>query len=155
MPYATLHKRVTSPLDWMIVLGMLGYTTLQLITDTYPGAINAFTSDGYRIVWGALMVLGFGSAAWGMILKNHIKGLSFEAFGMYVAGFGTLIYSGALLALGVSTAYLSAAAFGVIGLGCIAQGLYIHWSLRRIAAGKFRVNSSDYTPTVLPELKDE
>lgn len=135
---------------------MLAYSILQLITDTYPGAIRAFTSDGYRIAWGLLMVLGYGAALSGMISRNHIKGLSFEAFGMYVAGFGTLIYSSALLALGKSSAYLAATAFGVIGLGCMGQALFIHWSLRRIGAGKFKVNvSSDYTPTVLPELKDE
>lgn len=155
MPYATLHKQVTSPLDWMVVGGMLAYTLFQLSTDTYPGAIMTFTSDGYRMAWGSMMAFGYFTALLGMSWRNHSKGLAFEAFGMYLAGGATMIYCFALLSLGKPSALLAAVSFGVIGLGCMLQGAYIHIGLRRIANGKFTMGHIHYKPVDLPELEDD
>lgn len=156
MPYAALHNSSRNPFEYGVVGGMSAFSVLQMATDKYPGLIYAFTTDAYRIAWGAFLLIGSLMALYGIVSKVHSRGLAFEAGGLYLMGGALLIYAFAVwIGPAGSAGWGSATSFTILGSCSILRAWYVHRGLRKIGRGEVRIVRLSDGSTAIVDTKTE
>lgn len=136
MPYSKLHSESRSPFEIALIAFSIGFSVIQVSTDTYPNAIDAFTSSVYQTSWGIIYMISSLAAAYGVVSKNHYRGLNFECWGIYVMGGALLVYGTSIIATNKPGAFFAAGFFVTFALACYWRGRTIHRGLKRINRGE-------------------
>lgn len=138
MPYKELQRDARNPFEYAIILFSLTFSFLQLVTDTYPGAIYDFTDDFYRILWGSAYFVAAVASTIGIFMKKHSVGVFLECWGMYVMGGSLAIYGAAIAFGGKSAGLFASGFFFTFAVACVTRAIVIHLGLRRIAKGNYK-----------------
>ena len=137
MPYRELQRDARNPFEYALIFFSLIFSTIQLATDSYPGAIYEFTDDFYRYMWGGAYFTAAAASTVGIFMKRHSLGVGLECWGMYIMGGSLAIYGASVAFTGKATGAYAAGFFFTFAAACVARALIIHIGLRRIAKGKY------------------
>lgn len=140
MPLRRIHRDARHPFERVMLGFICAYSIIQILTDTFPGAINSLLGGNWKYTWAVLLIVGSVTALLGVYMKNDSRGLVFEQTGMVWTGGACVVYAYALLDYNLSATWLAATLFGSFGLSCLLRFRDIRGDLRAVAEGKLTMS---------------
>lgn len=127
------HAKGKQPFEIVILGGSAAACVAFFLTDKLPPSILVLP-ETWQITWAILFFLGNVAALAGVLMKDEVAGLFWEAAGLFPSAFMAWAYAAAILYRvdDIWVSYYSASFFFTYGLACLWRWYLIRRTIRRI-----------------------
>lgn len=126
------HNYGKQPFEIVFLAGSAALGAAFLLVDKFPVSIQVLPRT-WQLTWAIVFLLGNLIALVGVLMKDEVAGLFWEATGLFPSAFMAWAYAAAILyrVESIWVSYYTASFFAIYGAACFWRWLTIRRVIRR------------------------